>query len=121
MTMSSSEQRSVGLALVLGTVRLEVASLATMSDEVQETLSELLGTAQLSNTNLVAVQNLDLIAQHLAALATYLQHLSDQVPPEWEVKPEAAAATITLSALAHRLSLHSPEEVAEDDDDPLLF
>ncbi|NNM71194.1 hypothetical protein [Enterovirga aerilata] len=106
---------------VLGTLQHELAALAGMSDEVQETLSDLLGAMQLSNADLVAIQNLDLIAQHLAALATYVERLSEQVPPDWTVFPERAASEVKLSALAHRLSFHSPSEAAEDPDDPLLF
>ena len=113
-------QQQISLARVLDTVQEEVASLATMSDAVQDTLSDLLGAASLSNKDLLAVQNLDLIAQHLGALATYVKHLSGQVPEDWAVRPELAAAMLNLSGLAQRLS-HRPVEAVDETDDAFLF
>jgi hypothetical protein len=117
----SSEQRTVPLAQVLQTVHQEVATLAGMSDAFQETLSDLLGSVSLASIDLVAVQNLDLIAQHLGALATYVRNLAAQVPEGWAVAPAAAAADVNLAALAHRLSFHSADDIAAESDDPLLF
>ena len=113
-------QEQVSLARVLDTVQEEVASLATMSDGIQDALSAALGSASLSNNDLLAMQNLDLIAQHLGGLATYVKHLSAQVPEHWGVRPELAAAMLNLSGLAQRLSLR-PAEAADDNDDPFLF
>ena len=113
-------QQQVSLARVLETVQEEVASLATMSDGIQDALSAVLGSASMSNKDLLAMQNLDLIAQHLGALATYVKHLSAQVPEDWGVRPELAASMLNLSGLAQRLSL-SPAELTEHSDDPFLF
>ena len=113
--------QQVSLARVLDTVQEEVASLASLSDDVQDALSGLLAAASLSNKDLLAVQNLDLIAQHLGALAAYVKNLTAQVQPDWAVRPELAAAMLNLSGLAQRLSLRPGADEAEASDDPLLF
>ena len=113
-------QEQVSLARVLDTVQEEVASLATMSDDIQDALSAVLGSASMSSKDVLAVQNLDLIGQHLGALATYVKHLSAQVPDDWGVRPELAASMLNLSALAQRLSLR-PAETADETDDSFLF
>jgi hypothetical protein len=121
MTMASSQPQAVSLARVLGSLEEEVSSLARMSDEIQDSLSNVLGAAQMTNTDLLSVQNLDLIAQHLGAIATYVKELSTQVSDEWAVQPELATSMITLSGLAHRLALRPPLEVVDNSDDPFLF
>jgi hypothetical protein len=112
--------QEISLARVLDSVQEEVAALARMSDELQDSLSRVLGSAALSSEDLLAVQNLDLITQHLGALATYVKQLSAQVPDAWAVRPELAAATLTLSGIAQRLSFRPPEP-GDDGDDPVLF
>jgi phosphate uptake regulator len=121
MMMASSQPQAVSLARVLGSLEEEVSSLARMSDEIQDVLSDVLGTATMTNADLLSVQNLDLIAQHLGAIATYVKELSSQVSDEWAVRPELAASVINLSGLAHRLSLRPPEEAVDDSEDPFLF
>jgi hypothetical protein len=113
-------QQQVSLARVLDTVQEEVATLATMSDGIQDALSSVLSSATMSNQDLLTVQNLDLIAQHLGALAAFVKNLSAQVPDDWAVRPELAAAMLTLSGLAQRLSLRPAEDTTENDD-PFLF
>ena len=117
----SRNQQAVSLARVFGSLREEVTSLARMSDDVQDALSGVLSGAPVSTADLLAVQNLDLIAQHLGALATYVEHLSEQVEADWAVRPELAAAMINLAGLAQRLSLQSPQEPADESGDALLF
>ena len=120
--MPPSGQSPVSLVRVLESLQDEVASLATMSEGLQDALSHVLGAAPLTSTDLVAVQNLDVIAQHLGAVATYLQHLSTQIPADWSVRPELAAAMINLSSLAHRLSLGvTTEEFSDGGGDAFLF
>lgn len=114
-------QQPVSLARVLDSLQGEVASLARMSDGVQDALSAVLGTARMSSADVLAVQNLDLIAQHLGAIATYVEHLSSQVRDDWAVRPELAAAMIGLAGLAQRLSLQPPGEPDEGSDDALFF
>ena len=118
--MGIVSQQQVSLARVLDTVQEEVASLATLSDDIQDALSGVFGQASMSNKDLLAVQNLDLIAQHLGALAAYVKNLSAQVPQDWAVRPELAAAMLNLSGLAQRLSFRPPEEI-DHSDDPFLF
>lgn len=99
-----------------------MSSLAKMSDDVQDALSGVLATATMSSADLLAVQNLDLIAQHLGAIATYVEHLSAQVRDEWAVRPELAAAMVNLGGLARRLSLQPPAlETGDETDDALFF
>ena len=119
--MASSQPHTVSLARVLGSLEEEVSSLARMSDEIQDVLSDVLGTATMNSSDLLSLQNLDVIAQHLGAIATYVKELSTQVSDEWAVRPELATAMINLSGLAHRLALRPPEEVVDDSDDPFLF
>ncbi len=119
--MAFSQPQAVSLTRVLGSLEEEVASLARMSDDIQDTLSNVLSAAPLTTTDLVSVQNLDLVAQHLGAIATYVRHLSAQVSEEWAVRPELAAAMINLSGLAQRLSMRPPEEAANESDDAILF
>jgi hypothetical protein len=121
VTMAFSQPQAVSLTRVLGSLEEEVASLARMSDDIQDTLSNVLSAAPLTTTDLVSVQNLDLVAQHLGAIATYVRHLSAQVSEEWAVRPELAAAMINLSGLAQRLSMRPPEEAANESDDAILF
>jgi len=119
--MASSQPQAVSLARVLGSLEEEVSSLARMSDEIQDALSGVLGAAPMTNTDLLSVQNLDLIAQHLGAIATYVKALSTQVSDDWAVQPELATAMITLSGLAHRLALRPPMDAVDDTDDSFLF
>ncbi|MGA0596384.1 hypothetical protein [Enterovirga sp. CN4-39] len=114
-----SEQAS--LAQVLGALQGEVADLAQRSEGVQEALSRVLASADLTSADLVAVQDLDLIAQHLGALAAFVESLSAQVAEDWTVTPALAAATISLSGLARRLSLQPSGGETDPSDDPLLF
>ena len=110
MLASTAEKTSASLPSVLVHIEDELSSLASMSETVQEALSALLGSAQLTSA--------DLVAQNLAALSTFVHHLSLQVPGDWTVRPDLAAKMVSLSALAQRLSLApvEPEPVAEADD-----
>jgi hypothetical protein len=119
--MASSQPQPVSLTRVLGSLEEEVASLARMSDGLQDTLSNVLSATPLTKADLLSLQNLDLVAQHLGAIATYVGHLSAQVSDEWAVRPELAAAMINLSGLAQRLSMRPPEAAYDESDDPILF
>lgn len=119
--MALPQPQAVSLARVLGSLEEEVSSLARMSDDIQGALSNALAAAPMTSADVVSVQNLDLIAQHLGAIATYVKQLSTQVSDEWAVRPELAAAMINLSGLAQRLSLRPAVQAADESDDPFLF
>ena len=119
--MASFQPNAVSLARVLGSLEEEVSSLARMSDDVQDALSNALADTPMTSADVVSVQNLDVIAQHLGAIATYVKQLSTQVSDEWAVRPELAAAMINLSGLAQRLSLQPAVETVDESDDPFLF
>jgi hypothetical protein len=119
--MATSQPQAVSLARVLGSLEEEVSSLARMSDGIQDALSDVLAAAPLTSADLISVQNLDVIAQHLGAIAIYVKQLSTQVSDEWSVRPELATAMINLSGLAHRLSLRPPVEPVDESDDAFLF
>ncbi|MBV9076860.1 MAG: hypothetical protein JO048_05185 [Methylobacteriaceae bacterium] len=105
---------------VMGRIEGELRTLADLSLAVQEGLSETLTSEAITREGLRSAQNLDLITQSLAATAAFMRALVDQVPSEVSVRPDLAAAHLTLAKLAERLAGAETGRLPESEDDFLF-
>jgi hypothetical protein len=95
-----SSKPATTVASALETCAQELSELSGVCQRLQAHLSPLL----LRGADVEEAQALDVVTQSLGALADYLSALALDVPAEVQVDPQAAAAGLTLSALAARLT-----------------
>ena len=89
---------------ILATLARELEHAGAMCERVESLVTQLVraNRGEDIQVNLFEIQTLDMLIQHLAALAQFAQNLSDQgLTGEFDVA--AAAARVTLSDLAERL------------------
>ena len=121
MSFAETSARLVELSSVLARIETELASLAMRSEEAQDAVSHALQPVPLADRDLVALQSLDSITQHLAGLSSFLRDLAPQVNASCRVDPHAASLAISVASLARRLSPPADGAVADDGDDEDWF
>ena len=94
---------SAPLSTIASNVSRETGALARDCEEMQDLISGILMTTQLSENSFVALQNLDAMTQRLAGLADFLAHLAPTLDSGWMVDAGAAADQVKLSDLGRRL------------------
>lgn len=94
----SSTATTVATALL--TCAEELSELSGVCERLQGHLSPLL----MRGADVEEAQSLDVVTQSLGALSDYLAALALDVPSDAMVDPRAAAAGLTLSGLAARLT-----------------
>lgn len=104
MTFADTQARLVELSSVIARVESELSALALRSEEAQDAVSHALRPVPLADRDLVALQSLDAITQHLAGLSSFMRHLAPQIAGSCRVDPHAASAAIAVESLARRLS-----------------
>lgn len=93
----------VQVAGVLETVGRELRELAVRVDGMHILVAN--GASRLASDPacIEAAQGIDVVSQHLAAIADFLGVLGLNLPEDWMVDPAPAAKVVTLSALAAKL------------------
>jgi hypothetical protein len=99
------DERPAALTHLLHSLAEVLFDLAQRAEKVQHVVSPLLGN--LSAETLHDLQELDLIAQHLAAISSFMSHL--EPCPDWHVDTREAGRAVPLADLARRLT--RPSEV----------
>ena len=69
----------------------------------------------LNDRQLREAQTIDMLQQHLYALASFVSELSESMPESWRVESGSAMNKVKLSGLRERLSHIRPEETVNDD------
>jgi hypothetical protein len=88
----------------LSAVAGEVRALAQLGDRLQALISVALVADSMTHVDHVReFQAIDLLAQRLHGVSSFIDALADGAPTEWTLDAAAAAAHITLSDLAKRL------------------
>lgn len=82
----------------------EFASLAGEVEQLQDTISGLLGNATVPSDLMQQAQALDHVYQHMVQLGVIVARLAQEASPGWRVAAEPVLASVSLAALAHRLS-----------------
>jgi len=117
---SSENQRSnenTQLERVLQLVSGELSLLASASNRLQGSIGDVLKNSVVGQPETIYdLQNLDRLTQTIEALADFMNQLSLQMQSDWSVDAEHAARTMTLAAVAARLST-SGDEVPQDNPD----
>ena len=110
---------SADVGVVLYRVGLELAALATLSEDLQDALSVAEPEGAISSAvtieRLQSMQNLDLLTQTLDALAQFLKILATEPATAATVDMSEALLAVNLSNVATRLSGHGGETVGEND------
>lgn len=109
----------VALTAVLGRVGAELNHLHTQSEVLQNLLSDVVRSAQGAFGDMISLQQIDQVTQHLEGLSAFIRDLGHQIEPDWNVRPDQAAATLTLADQARRLL--GQETVPEDSSELILF
>lgn len=115
----SLELSPVPLAAVLDRVGAELNHLHTQSELMQNLLSDVIRQTPGVGSSMISLQQIDQVTQHLEGLSSFVRDLGCQVEPAWNVRPDIAAATLTLSDQARRLL--GKEVVPEDSSELILF
>lgn len=113
------ELSPVSLASVLDRVGAELNHLHTQSELMQNLLSDMIRQSQGLVGNVISLQQIDQVTQHLEGLSSFVRDLGVQVEPAWNVRPDIAAASLTLADQARRLL--GEEVVPEDSSELILF
>lgn len=100
--MINSKPNSLATALErAGEVLSEIS---TVIGDLEEVVGVAIGSAaSVRELQIEELQKLDHVRQKIAGTANFLEALSHSVPPEWCVDTQAAAKSVSLTALAYRL------------------
>jgi hypothetical protein len=101
---TSAQAELVPVGKLLDLVGRELRELSLRVDDMHVLVGgETAGQPVTDPAYIEAAQNIDLVSQHLAAIADFLGVLQLTTPPQWVMDPAPAARVVTLSALAARL------------------
>ena len=117
--MDDAAGTDVHAATFLTRLADEAERAAAACEEIEAFIAEASRRTGASATMMRQAQALDLLRQHVAAIATTLQALSDEAPRSWLVHAGRAVAGVTLSDVAARLS--GAETLASDADADVTF
>lgn len=104
VNVADKEKRLIPLRFVLSTIGLEFQELSEVVNQIQSTLSPILGSIHLDKQEHRDVQSLDVLSQKLASLSLYTIELSKLLPEDFQVDTGNALSSISISALKHRLT-----------------
>jgi soluble cytochrome b562 len=92
------------LADVTMAVQTELTRLAALAVDIQESCGDALVQAAMTQPEILSkAQGLDLLTQHLAGVADFLEALAPQLPRDWSVDTAPAARAVRLSDLSAQL------------------
>jgi hypothetical protein len=109
-TADLQDERPAALTQLLQTLAEVLSDLAQRAEKVQHVVSPLLSGQTVEHLH--DLQELDLIAQHLAALSSFVTHLEPS--PAWHVDTREAGRAVPLADLARRLTRPLEEPSACD-------
>jgi soluble cytochrome b562 len=107
---------AIPMADVTKAVQTELTRLAALAVDIQESCGEALVQAAMERPEILAkAQGLDLLTQHLAGVADFLEALAPHLPPDWSVDTAPAARAVRLSDLSAQLGGHPVMEALVED------
>ena len=96
---------AANLAVVLERLVAELQTLASMTVEMQAEIAPLISQCPVENpSGMKALQSLDVVTQHLTALALFSNSVCQTVPTDMTIDNSAVVEQIGIEALAARLS-----------------
>lgn len=99
------------IATILCRVSDELRKVAERLDKVQGAVGELaFGAASPRTAHFHDLQDLDRATQEIAAIATFVEMLSSDLPDEWLADPKGASLAVDLHELAAILGRHEAGE-----------
>lgn len=116
--VADEEKHLIPLRFVLSIIGVEFQELSGVVNQIQSTLSPILGSIDLDRQGHRDVQSLDVLSQKLTSLSLYILELSKLLPEDLQVDTGNALSSISISALKHRLKGASaplaPEHLSGD-------
>ena len=116
MRNSLTNDDETKLAVVLERLVVELQSLAATTMEMQSEVAPLISRSAIDNPSAAkALQSLDVVTQHLAALAQFSSTVCQTVPADMTVNASAVVEQIGIEALAARLvGNHAASSIGDD-------
>jgi len=116
--MDKKSQRTESLKLVLSQVSRELDGLATLSEQIQLTIGELIeqDSGEVSDA-FYQLQGLDLLGQSVTAIAEFVDALAIATPNDIFVDARQAAQSVRLWELRARLALEPGDLDPNDSSD----
>lgn len=102
----------VGILLRIGT---ELEKAAVSVDNLHSLVEATVKVAGPNETLIREAQTIDMLQQHLFALAGFVSELSETMPDSWRVESADAFSKVKLSKLRERLSHIRAEETGDCD------
>jgi hypothetical protein len=110
------DESAVEASLVMARVGNEISTLALVVEELQSTLSSpLTRAAAIDETIILRCQELDLVAQSLRSLATFLKAFEGRQIGRESLDIEGAAKSLALAGLGQRLAGRNSSSVSCSD------
>jgi hypothetical protein len=100
------EEEQIGTPLVDILLRIgaELGEAATSVDDLHALVGATVKANGANETFLREAQTIDMLQQHLSALAGFISELSESLPESWRVESGDAVSKVKLSKLRQRLS-----------------
>lgn len=109
--MSETEGRPLGEVLVR--IGAELSEAAVSVDDLHALVEATVKNGGTTDIFMRQAQTIDILQQHLVALAGFIGELSEDIPPSWKIRSGEAIDNVKLSALRQRLSEICGNEAAE--------
>ena len=111
----TSEDASRPLVDILLRIGVELEEAAVSVEDLHALVEAAVKAGGMNETFLREAQTIDMLQQHLYALASFVSELSELMPESWRVESGSAMNKVKLSGLRERLSHIRPEETVNDD------
>lgn len=112
----TSEEAGRPLVDILLRIGVELEEAAASVDDLHGLVEATVKLGGMNETFLREAQTIDMLQQHLYALAAFVCELSESMPESWRVESGSAMDKVKLSRLRERLSHIRPDETANKDD-----
>lgn len=111
-----SDTEDMKVRQLLQSLGVEFKSLALASDQLQSMVSDLLSDRAAETKDVdYKLQDLDRVTQTLGELSIFVEQISNDVDPDWEVDERKALSLLSLADLASRLG---STNLVRNDNDP---
>lgn len=103
--MSAKPEPATSHTTIFASLAEELERAGALCDRLEALISKLMSDADADHLEIAMreAQTLDVLTQHLAALAVFSRHLSEQVEADADYDLSGALSQIRLGDLAHRL------------------
>jgi hypothetical protein len=109
--MSDMDGRPLGEVLVR--IGVELSEAAVSVEDLHALVEATVTNGGTTDIFMRQAQTIDILQQHLAALADFLCQLSDAIPPSWRIESEDTMSNVKLSRLRDRLSQMCAAETSD--------